>query len=91
MKAHIRQVARRTKNSKPDDKLFPTTEKPLKRCFSQEAGEKSSVCEFTSRDRLVFLLFCLLLRCHWRCLRERFSLARVTTMGPYSERPTLRI
>ena len=44
--------------------LCGETEKPLKRCFSQEASEKLWCMRRPSRNWLVFLLFCLLLRCH---------------------------
>ena len=57
-------------------------EKPLKRCFSQEASEIRGGCEVSSRRRLMFLLFCLLFRCHEGSSVNDFPLQRFSTTGP---------
>src|ERR1700733_5549229 len=61
---------------------LPEKEKPLKRCFSQEASEIRGGCEVSSRRRLMFLLFCLLFRCHEGSSVNDFPLQRFSTTGP---------
>src|SRR6202034_222229 len=61
---------------------LPEKEKPLKRCFSQEASEIRGGCEVSSRRRLMCLLFCLLFRCHEGSSVNDFPLQRFSTTGP---------